>query len=71
MLSNSPSREGQAAIFAECKRFRAFLFRTRMRWSRRSGIKRAADTVCGEHNELAIVITGDRDALLTPLYMTP
>ncbi len=42
-----------------------------MRWSRRSGMKRAADTVCGEHNELAIVITGDRDALLTPLYMTP
>jgi len=34
-------------------------------------MKRAADTVCGEHNELAIVITGDRDALLTPLYMTP
>ncbi len=35
-----------------------------MRWSRRSGIRRAADTVCDEHDELAMVITGDRDAFL-------
>lgn len=43
------------------------LIRTRMRWSPRSGIRRAADTVCDEHNELVMVITGNRDALLTPI----
>jgi len=42
-----------------------------MRWSRRPGIRCAADTVCDEHDELATVITGDRDALLTPFHKTP
>jgi len=42
-----------------------------MRWSRCSGIRRAADTVCDELDELAVVITGNRDALLDPLHKTP
>jgi len=41
-----------------------------MRWSRRSGIRRAADAVCDELDELAMVITGGRDALLAPLRKT-
>jgi len=41
-----------------------------MRWSRRSGITLAADPVCDELDELAMVITGDRDALLTQLHKT-
>jgi len=45
--------------------------RTSMRWSRCSGIRRAADTVCDELDELAVVITGNRDALLDPLHKTP
>ncbi len=71
MPSNSPSREDQAAILAESKRFRDFLIKTSMRWSRRSGIRRAADTVCDELDELAMVITGNRDALLDPMHKTP
>ena len=71
MPSNSPSREDQAAILAESKRFRDFLMRTSMRWSRCSGIRRAADTVSDELDELATVITGNRDALLDPLHKTP
>jgi len=35
------------------------------------GIRRAADTVCDELDELAMVITGSRDALLDPLHKTP
>ncbi len=57
MPSNSSYREDQAAILVESKRFRDFLMRTSMRWSRRSGIRRAADIVC---DELAMVITGNR-----------
>ncbi len=30
-----------------------------------------ADTVCDELDELAMVITGNRDALLDPLHKTP
>jgi len=71
MPSNSPAREDQAAILAENKRFRDFLIRASVRWSRRSGIRRAADTVCDELDELAMVITGNRDALLDPLHKTP
>ncbi len=41
-----------------------------MRWSRRSGTRRAADAVCDELDELATVITGSRDALLDPLHKT-
>ena len=71
MPSNSPSREEQAAVLAEARRFREFLTAVSGRWSRRSGIKRAADAVCDELDELAMVVTGNRDALLDPLHKTP
>ena len=71
MPSNAPSAEDHAAVLVEAKRFRDFLVKTSGRWSRRSGIKRAADTVCDELDELAMVITGNRDALLDPVHRTP
>jgi hypothetical protein len=71
MPSNAPTRDDLAAVLAEAKRFRDFLTKTSARWSRRSGIKRASDAVCDELDELAMVLTGNRDALLDPPHKTP
>ena len=68
MPLNSPSREDQAAVLAEAQRSREFLTLVSWRWSRRPGIKLATDAA---RDELAMVVTGNRDALLDPLHKTP
>ena len=71
MPSNQPTKADHDAIIEKSKEFRRFLMTTSGRWSRRSGVKRAADIICDELDELAAVITGNRDALLDPMHRTP
>ena len=71
MARNSTTAEERDALLKELKQFRDRMSAIGSGWTRRSGLRRASDAVIDELDELAMVLTGDREALLDTIHSTP
>ena len=71
MARNSTTPEERDALLRELKQFRDRMSAVGSGWTRRSGLRRASDAVIDELDEMAMVLTGNREALLDPLHRTP
>ena len=71
MPRNVMTPEEVRKLLEDMRRFRKVLAEASSNHTRRSGSRRSLDAVIDEMDELAHVMTGNRDALLYPVHSTP